>query len=154
MKMATAIAVALLLVAAATSCVPKRAVYVRVTNQVELAPSTGGYVLVRAAVRVENHNPRSIHVRDAMFYSWHEGRDLATITLQSPVEVRANSADTVWVPLEVRFSSAGRMLTFALQGGVEDWRNVEVEGYAKIQYGGSSKKFRVSRRKLKELSSL
>lgn len=151
-KPITIAAVAAVLCVAASSCVPKRAVYVRMTNQVELAPSAGGYVLVRAAVVVENHNPRSIHLTDAVFFSWYEGSELATITLQNPVEVRAGSIDTVWVPLEARFVSAGRMLTFALQGGVDDWQNVEVEGYAKVRYGASSKKVRITRRKLKELA--
>lgn len=133
-------------------CVPKRGVYVRPTEQVEVAPMGGGSVLVRAAVRVENFNPRSIHLLDGSFLSWYNGSELATIDLKEAVEVRANSVDTVWLPLEVRFKSMGRMLSFALQGEMEDWRNIEVEGYAKVRYGCSRKKVRISRQKIGALA--
>lgn len=141
------------LLVASTGCVPRRAIYVNLTDKIEITPTLGGTVMVRAAVRVENHNPKSLYLNDASFDSWYGGSDLAKITLPSPVEVRAKSIDTVWVPLEARFVSAGRMLTFALQGGVDDWQNVEVEGYARVRYGVGSKKVRITRRKLKELTN-
>lgn len=134
-----------------TSCVPRRAIYVSLTDQVELAPSSGGYVLVRAGVRVENHNPQSVRLREGVFNSWHDGRELGTITLQSPIEVSGHSTDTVWVPLEVRFKSAGRMVSFALRGGVDGWQDVEVEGYVRVRYGATSKRLRVPREKIGKL---
>lgn len=134
-----------------TSCMPRRAIYVTTTEQIELAPSTGGYVLVRAGVCVDNHNPKSIRLREGVFNSWHNGSELGTITLQSPIEVAGHTTDTVWVPLEVRFKSAGRMVSFALQGGVEGWQDVEVEGYVRVRYGATSKRLRVPRKKISEL---
>lgn len=151
MTLVATVAVALCI--ATTGCIPKRAIYVRMTDRVELAPSMGGHVAIKAEVIVENHNPRSLRLTEAKFFSWYAGSDLATITLESPVEIRAKRTDTVWLPLDARFVSAGRMITFALQGGVEDWQNVEVEGYAKVRYGVSGKKVRVARKKLKELSN-
>ena len=142
------VALVLLLCFGGVGCAPKRAIYVRDTKKIEVAPMGGSTVLVRLALYVENHNPRSLGIRDGDFLSWRKGNELARIRLQEVVTVGANSADTVWVPLEVRFASVGKMLSFALMGEMDDWRDIEVEGYVKARYGCTRKKIKITRRKI------
>lgn len=139
-----------LLLFATSSCAPKRAVYIQLTDDVEFTPQSDGKIDVDLVLKAENFNPKKFKLTQAAFNTWHNGKALGKIVLRKPVILPASYADTLTLPLAIEFESKARMLFFMLQGGYKTPEKIELEGSLHGKYGVLGKRIRVERKPLND----